>query len=245
MENDFGNSTIEYWVSINKVYLDSVYNLRKYSNIKIAFDSDVIWLRGLTKTNIESLSILKIPSVKRFYSKDVHLIEYGKSLPFMIEPTFLWTPIQRGLKIQIPKENFNYFGINSSFNIMIEPSSFPQKITASIVNMDRLEKYLNSSLNYRTKTITWTILNNNSALLLGTPLIPIPGKDFYQADPFLIPAGKKLKYKTLLNVYRKALKDPLDFWYLIEEDSEIKKIRKNDFNPLNKGSFIKSVLDET
>lgn len=245
MENNFGDNSLEYWASIPKVYQDSVYNLRKYSNIKIAFESEIIWLRSLTKSNIESLNILKIPSIKRFYLKETHLIEYGKSLPFMIEPTLLWTPIQRGLKIKMPKENFNYFGLDSSFNITIEPSSVPQKITASIVNLDSLEKYLETYLNYRTKTITWTILNKTTALLLGSPLIPIPGKDYYQADSFIIPAGWKLTHECLLLTFKKALKDELEYWYLIDENSHINKIKKSDFTPLNKGSFLKSINDET
>ena len=78
------------------------------------------------------------------------------------------------------------------------------------------------------------------AIIMGTPLLPIIGQDFYQNDCFLLPAGWKWEYENMLAAYKNALGESLDYWYLLDEEGHVSKLRKSDFNQLSKGSFVKT-----
>ena len=104
MAKDVGND-LEYWLSVGKVYKHALYKLRKWPHLKIANEEDTIWLRGFALSEIESASVLEIPAISRYYLRDTQLVPYGKTLPALIEPNLLWTPIQRGLRVSLPREN--------------------------------------------------------------------------------------------------------------------------------------------
>lgn len=240
MANDAGNK-LEYWLSLNIAHKAVTYKLRKLAYLKMAIDKNLVWIRGFTQADIESASILSIPSIRRYYLKGTHLIPYGKNLPDMIEPSLLWSPIHRGLKISLPKENFNYFGMDQTYSISLVPSEVMKPINATLVDLETLGNYIHSAPNIRLKNLQWTILNKDKALIIGTPILPIQGQDLYQEACFLLPAGWKLKYDNMASVYKEALGESIEFWYLIDKDSQISKLRKANFNQLSKGSFIKSL----
>jgi len=207
----------------------------------MAKDEALIWIRGLTRNEIESESVLKIPLIQRYFLEGAQLVPFGKSLPVMVEPNLLWTPIQRGLKIQLPKENFNFFGLDQTFKISLVPSQENKLIDATIIDLSILGKYLETAPRIRLKNLRWTIIENKSALVLGRPLLPVIGQDYYQLSCFLIPAGWKLEYEKFSKVFKKALGESIEFWYLIHANNEIFKLSKAKFNSLSKGSFIKSI----
>lgn len=240
MANITGND-IEYWLSVNILYNKSVYDLRNWAHLKLAVDGNLIWIRGFKEGDLVSTKVLQIPSIKRYYLRGAHLIPFGKQLPALIEPNLIWSPIQRALKISLPKENFNYFGINQTYKIALVPSTEVRPITATIVSLKTLETYLYTALPFRLQNLEWTILNKEEALIIGTPILPIQGQDLYKDACFLLPAGKKLQYSNMVNVYETALGDSAEYWYLAEEHGSFQKLRKADFTPLSKGSFTKTL----
>ena len=232
---------IEFWLSIIPSFREAIYKLRKWSHLKVANEDNLIWVRGFTKSEIESTSILKIPSAMRYYLKNAQLVPYGKFLPSTIEPSLLWTPIQRGLRITLPKENFHYFGISQVHKISLIPSNDVRPTNAIIVQLQTLESYISTAYYIRLKNLKWTILDSNRALILGAPLLPIKSQDFYQNGCFLIPAGWKIRFDNMTKVYKRALGESAEYWYLLKEENELSKLRKSDFNQLSKGSFIKTL----
>ena len=121
------------------------------------------------------------------------------------------------------------------------PSTEVRPVTATIVALKTLETYLYSVWNFRIKNLKWTLLNKEEALIIGTPILPIQGQDLYEHACFLLPAGKKFQYSNMVKVYEVALEDSTEYWYLIDEQSSIQKLRKADFTKLSKGSFIKTM----
>ena len=240
MANDAGNN-IEFWISVPANHKGAIYELRQWSYLKIAQDQSLIWIRGFNQGDIESSAVLKIPSINRFYLSGTNLVPYGKNLSALVEPNLLWSPIQRGLKISLPKENFNYFGLNQTYQIALTPTDEVKPINAIIVKLKTLANYIDSAPNIRLINLKWTIISDSETLILGTPLLPIKSKDLYQNNSFLIPAGWKLKHDNMIKIHTKALGEAMDYFYLINKKHKITKIRKSDFNQLSKGSFAKTI----
>lgn len=233
---------VAYWLSIPTVYKGALYSLRKWTELKIASEGDTIWVRGFTLEQIESKLVLKIPMIERFYLKDAHLYHYGKKLPSRIEPSLLWSPIHRGLKVTLPKENFNFFGVDQVVDIELVPSAEKRPIDATIVSLLDLESYLYNAPKVRTAEFQWSILDNDSAIIVGKPLLPIRGQDLYRFGSFLIPAGWKLNFECMAQTYSIALENTSDYWYLFNENGAMTKLNKSAFGPLSKGSLAQTLL---
>lgn len=245
METNAGNG-IEYWLSIDKSLEHALFELRKWPHLKMATEENRIWIRGCSLPEIESTTVLSLPSADRYYLKETTLYLVGNKLPARVEPSLLWTPIQRALKLNLPKQNFNYFGIEQAHIISIIPSEKEYPVDATMIKLEALHAYVKIAPKVRLANLQWIVLNNNDALIVGEPLLPIKSEDYYLFGSFLIPAGWKLKFENMVDIYKNALPDNPDFLYLIGKENKITKIRKSDFSPLNKGSVSQSIgsIDE-
>lgn len=238
---------VEYWLSIHQERRDALFALRKWSHLKVGTEEDRIWIRGCALSEIESTSVLSLPSVDRYYLKEATLYPVGSRLPARVEPSLLWTPIQRAFKLNLPAQNFNYFGLEQTHTISIVPSEKEYTVDATMIDLKTLHNYVKTAPKIRMEHLQWTILNNKDALIVGSPLLPIKSEDYYQFGCFFIPGGWKLKFENMVNEYKNALPESTDFWYLIGKDNKTTKIRKSDFSTLNKGSVSESInaIDET
>lgn len=240
MEGDVGNR-VEYWLSVDQVHKSSLYDLRNWAHLKIASDEHLIWVRGFTNTEIGSVKVLSIPSAKRYCLQGTKLYLLGHRLPYRVEPSLLWTEIQRGLSLNLPQQNFNYFGLNQAHSISIVPSDKIYTMNVTIVQLDLLCAFVRSAASIRMESLKWTIIDDQQALIIGTPLLPISGEDYYTNGCFIIPGGYKLKYGVMLATYEKSLLGHSDCWYIIDEKNEMRKINRSEFTILNKGSVLQSM----
>lgn len=242
MENDAGVK-LEYWLSVPLVHVEATYTLRKWIHVKVASEKGVIWFRGLDSTEINSDDVLQIPSIKRYFLKGAQLIPFGKSLPDMVEPSLLWSPILRALKVTLPKENFNFFGVKQTFKIKLVSSDMHRATNATQVDLKTLEDYLKDAPRVRLNKLKWTILEEGKALVIGRPILPISGDDMYIHGAFIIPSGYRLEYDSLTEIYNHALVDGSESWYMITQSNMVYRLAKKDFNQLSKGSFCNTFQD--
>ena len=235
---DHAGDHLDYWVAAPAAYAHALYPLRRWPNLKMATTHGMIWLRGLSEADIESVSVLSIPLINRYYLEGAYLYPVGKSLPALVAPSLLWTDLKRGLQIKLPKENFNYFGVAQTHRISLIPSKVQRATTASIINLALLGAYLHTAPRVRVASLQWTVLDGERAMIVGSPLLPIQGQDYYHQACFLIPTGYKLRYERMASIYQAALGDGHEYWYILSESSDLSKLRKADFNSLSKGSFV-------
>jgi|GEM_PF-436112 len=240
MEANAGNG-IEYWLAIDPGLRDALFDLRKWPHLKVATEQNQIWIRGFTAPEIESTSVLRLPSVVRYYLKETKLYLVGSRLPASVEPSLLWTPILRALKLELPKQNFNYFGLDQAHTIRITPSEKEYSVNATMMPLAALQSYVQAAPKIRMSHLQWTILNNRDALILGTPLLPVKSDDYYRFGCFLIPGGWKIDYENMVDIYENAVPESSDFLYLIDKENRIHKVQNADFTPLTKASVNQSI----
>lgn len=239
MENNAG-LRLEYWISVDPLHQKSLFDLRKWSHLKIAYEEDLIWIRGFTNNEISSVKVLKIPSAKKYYIKNTQLYLLGNRLPNMVEPSLLWTDIQRGLTLSLPTQNFNYFGLEQKYSIAIVPTEITYKINVSLVKLEALYAFVKSAAQIRMSPLLWTIIDDTQAMIIGDPLLPMNGEDYYCHGCFIIPGGWKLKYENMLDIYGASLSNSSSYWFVINEKNKIQKIKKSKFVNLNKASVVQS-----
>ena len=96
MGEDFENHLIQI-ETVHKEYLGQI---RHWDNLKIASETNYIWIKKFTELQLASAELKSIPFTKTFVCKDNLLFPKGSLLPFKKMPNLLWTPIERALRIE-------------------------------------------------------------------------------------------------------------------------------------------------
>lgn len=172
MGKDAANS-IDYFLAIDDANKEHLATIRHWSNVKVATEGATIWVRNIDFAQLNSLEVKSMPYKKLFYERDGKLFPVNRHLPDRNVPSLLWTPIERAIPVNLPSFNHNFFGLNERISIELTSSQVERQVVAMIVGLSTLQQYVDSAPTVRLKAISWAILNNDKAFLLGTPLLPL------------------------------------------------------------------------
>lgn len=227
---------INYVLSIEAKHADYLGQIRHWPNIKMANDDGLVWVKDFTRKQLDSIELKSIPYKELFELRDNKLFPMGSALPVKKLPSLLWTPIQRGLAVTLPKFNFNYFGVEGKVTANLVPSERQRQPFALMIDLDMLRQYMEQASAIRLKEHTWVILNDK-ALVLGTPLLPLKGETYWQQKGFLIPTGYELDMSFLLDALNDKLDPENSLWVLWQKEGAHIDIDKKNFKPLSLSSF--------
>lgn len=239
------NSTVplEYIISIDYKNRDYLGGIRHWTNLKLATNESTIWIKNFTFKQIESVEIKSIPYKNVFYIKDNKLFPYGSSLPVKNAPSLLWSPIEVGLPIKLPKQNHNYFGLKEKIEVKIIPSDKMQEPSALLTSIEILGKYIQTAPSVRFINLLWTIVDPFRVFIIGIPILPIPGETYWSQKDFLIPTGFQFETNLLTDLIYKKI-DQKNKWIIWNINSTYKEISKESFIPLNRSSFRLSITQD-
>jgi hypothetical protein len=226
-----------YFLEIKKEHKDFLGAIRYWDNLKLAFETDTIWIKDFSLEQINTVEIQQIPYRTLYELKDNLLFEKDKLLPSKKMPSgLLWTPILRGLPVSLPKFNHNFFGIDQILKIALKPSEDIKEAFALLVDYTELKLYIESAPKYRLETLQWVVIDNK-ALIVGNPLLPIKGSTYWIDNNFLIPTGYNFEWFALTKTLQEKLNPSQENIILWNENNSYSVISKETIKPLSISSF--------
>ena len=235
------SDAISYFLSLahrDQHYLGSI---RDWDNLKMGKEGELIWVTGFIESQIKALELQTIPHKQVYNAKDGKLFKLGSLLPSRNQPAVLWTPISRSLPVTLPDFNHNYFGLEARINVQLKPVATEQIAAALLTPLSVLGNYLATAPAIRLKSLSWVVVNQEKALIIGTPLLPISGKAYWQQHDSFLPLGYDFELPILSNAIHEALNPTSTNWLLWQENSEYTNIQKAFFEPLRLGAFRKTI----
>jgi hypothetical protein len=207
----------------------------------MATDGDAIWVKDFDYIQINALEVKSIPYKTLFYSKEGKLFLLNSALPDRNIPSLLWTPIERAIAIELPRFNHNFFGIEEKIELQIIPSQIEATAIALLTQIDLLKAYTITAPEVRLQKISWTLLNDDEVLLLGTPLLPISGKTFWQRGDFLLPTGFDVDLYLLIEILNLRINPERKNWVIWNPNSTYFLIPKSGMERLSLSGFRKTI----
>lgn len=232
---------IVYYLACSLSEKESLGNIRAWSNLKVAYEGDLIWIKDLDYVQINSIEVKSLPSKTLYYAKEGKLYLLNSLLPHCNIPSLLWTPIERALPISIPDFNHNFFGLQERIALRLVPSTIEAKSIAMLTTLQTLEQYITSASAIRLQGLKWTIINANSAFITGQPLLPIDGNVFWQRGNFIIPAGYDFDLSILCDILDNSINPNAKHWVMWQTDNSYTLIPKNTMMPLSLSGFRMSL----
>lgn len=236
---------ISWFLSLAAGHKDHLGPVRHWSNLKIAFEGETIWVCGFTAEQIESVAVKTIPYHSVYYAEEGRLFPRGSLLPARAVPVLLWSPIGRGLPVELPPLNHYFFGLGDRVNIRLTPSAEARETFALITALDILGAYVETAPAVRLQGLTWVVLDEDRALILGGPLLPLPGEVCWRRDCFLLPAGRDFEFPVLEEALKRRLNPGDDHWVIWEAGGNWFRIPQRALRPLSIRSFRRTVKEKT
>ncbi len=232
---------ITYYLRVKKAHQGDLANIRPWTDLKVGFDEEYVWIKDFNFMQINSLEVKSMPYKTVYYTKDGKLHLQGSLLPDRNVPSLVWTRMDRALPVELPRLNHNFFGLEERVSTKLIPSEKEEKAVALLTTMDALRAYVESAPAIRLQPLRWTIVNGDWALIFGTPLLPLQGDTYWQHGNLLIPTGYDFDLHILRNSIDKLLNPNQDLWIVWNRDSTWFDLQKTDVVGLSISSLRLSV----
>lgn len=233
--------SVMYFLRVKKAHENDLTNIRPWTDLKVGFDEEYVWVKGFNYLQINSLEVKIMPSKTVYYAKEGKLHLQGSLLPDRNIPSLVWTPIDRALPIELPRLNHNFFGVEEKISTKLIPSEKEEKAVAMLTTMDALRAYVERAPAVRLKSLSWTIVNGDWALIFGTPQLPLQGNMYWQHGNLFLPTGYDFELSILKNSIDKLLNPNQNLWIVWNRDSTWFDLQKTDVVGLSISSFRLSV----
>jgi len=240
MEEDTTNG-MSWVLSVPVAQQHCLGTIRHWPNLKAATAEEKIWVTGFTAEQVESLALKTIPHQALFYLRGPKLYPNGSLLPARGMPALLWSPLERVLPVALPRFNHNFFGITESLSIRLVPSDTEREAFALLAPLTALAAYLETAHPVRLKHLSWAIIAESEALILGVPQLPLPGAVFWARGRILLPAGYDLEWPTLEESLHSLLLPDHRDWLVWDTTGSCFRVAEQDMQPLSISSFRLSV----
>ncbi|KAA3440710.1 hypothetical protein [Rufibacter hautae] len=233
---------INFLLEIDQEHLSDLVQIRSWFNLKIAHEGRTYWVKDFTQQQLESLEVKSIPFKKLYSLQNNLLFPYGSKLPSKRLPSaLLWTPLERGLPVTLPAYNHNYFGLQEKIQVKLVPADIEQPDFGLVVSLATLSAYVQTAPAIRLQNLSWLILKPEAALVLGTPLLPVPGRSYWQRGSHLLPTGYDFELPVLQEVIQQKINPEQEEWVFWQPNGSYSFITKAQFRPLTISSVRLSV----
>jgi hypothetical protein len=217
-------------------------NLRHWPRLRIASDGPSLWIDGFKDRELDAVGLQSLPS-KRIWRKEGPLLFARRSIaPSRKAPALLWTPIARGIPLQLPAWNHAHAEAAAPVNATLIRSATERPAAAMLIDLEDLESYILTAPAIRLKALQWTILAGK-ALVAGTPLLPVAASSYWADGNFLIPAGFDFEFLEIRALLALKLNSGAPAATILwHEDGTWTRISATAFSQLSIGSFRQTVL---
>ncbi|MFC6269367.1 hypothetical protein [Frigoriflavimonas asaccharolytica] len=242
MAKNTENSLKEYFAVLPREKLKILGNIRHWENVQVSSDGEEIWLKNFSQDQAFSPILKIIPDVKIYELREGLLFEIGKSVPSRkLSSGLLWNSLQMSINIELPAKNLLQNNVAESFTIKIIPSEIEKESNVLIISLEDLDTHISSIPEFRQAKLHWVIADEK-VILLGAPMISLPGKTYWQNGNHFLPSGYDFQFSILSQEINYKLNSENQFYIFWKKDGRYFLIEKQKFMPLSISSFRKTKL---
>ena len=226
-----------FFLKIKQTNVDHLAKIRLWKNLNISWEENFIWVKNFSIHQINAIEVKQIPEKELYEQHGAKLHRLGSLLPSRTTPSLLWTPIQRGLPVEMPDLNHNFFGIDQKIALSLIATETTQAVQAILLDLSDMKQYIETAAAIRLKPLKWLLLENQKALVLGQPLLPIRGKSYWRRGDFFIPAGMDFELPNLVPIVQQYINLNHQNYLFWTADGSYFQTPKNAFTALSIASF--------
>ncbi len=176
--------------------------IRHWQNLSVARQTEHLWVKNFTEQQLNDPLLRMIPFARLYHLHGDRLFPFGSRLPAFRLPTMLWTPIARVISVERPNYNHHFFGFPDRYSMRLIKSEFEETANVMLINIQEAHDYIVSAPANRLNGLQWLIVNEQEALIWGTPLLSLNAPTYWTSDGIVMPIGYTCEFSILEKVFK-------------------------------------------
>lgn len=149
---------------------------------------DGTWLRGIPASGVAA-TIRQLPALHTYVlDEEEQLFPINKLTPVGKLPLLSWQPLALFIPVALPVSMLPG-SLSKPYFPRLIASDAVQQPGALLVKLGDWKQYVEFAPLVRLNRLRFAVSGKDEALIIGEPLPPLPGKEYWLQDELLIPAG--------------------------------------------------------
>jgi hypothetical protein len=163
--------------------------VRCLPGLRVAEAQGALWLRGIDTDATPDLRLRQLPAVQTYLlDEEEYLFPPGGFTPVGALPDLCWTPLATFIRPELPTSALPGKGVGRC-PVKLVPSGRAEAGGALVTDLLVWQQYAATAPEVRLQGLRFAASENDQVLVLGTPLPPVPGKEYWLTHNLLLPAG--------------------------------------------------------
>lgn len=163
--------------------------VRCLPGLMAAIDEQHLWLRGISLTEKQDPLLLQLPALHTWWLDDKdQLFPRSGLTPVATLKKLPWKPLPELLPVTLPVSAMPA-ALPPLLPLQLAPCATPQNSYALLTTAAAWFNYGETAPEARLQPLSFAASGSNKVLITGTPLPPVPGKEYILQEQLLLPAG--------------------------------------------------------
>ncbi len=231
------NNHMKEWVfQLSKDDYESLGSVRCMQDLQIALEENKIWLKGIKASAVPDANLLKLPLKKTFLlDGQDNLFLTGAATPTEKLHALDWHPIASFINVEAPVSSLPGKS-NDKVNIRLKASSIDQPGIALLTNLNVWKAYAEKAAETRLKAVRFAVAENEGVLIIGNPLPPLPGQEYWSYGNLLLPCGYDFEFAIMAKLINQKLQTDEDDVILFDTTGGWQRIPASYFIPATRSA---------
>jgi hypothetical protein len=217
--------------------LESLGTVRALPRLSAAVDGELIWVRGIRQAEFSELRFRQIPAIYTYMvDEDDYLFGLAEITPVGKLKDLPWTSMIEFLSVDLPVSGLPC-KLTEKINIKITPSDVLEKGSALLTDLHIWKLYIETAALIRLRKLKFAMREDNKVLIIGTPLPPIPGREFYLKNDIMLPSGYNFEFNIVWDMIPEILNPDKNSIILIDTQSNCHIIAESNFVDASRSSL--------
>jgi hypothetical protein len=228
----------------NKADVASLGKVRCTAGLLAAVKDDSIWLRGVMDLPDMDIKIKQLPAKQTFYIDENELLfAPGTVTPVDQMPQLDWQPLNSFLPVEIPVAALPG-QVTALAKIQLIPSENSQAGSALLTSLQVWKSYAETAPGSRLQRLRFAVAADNEVLIMGNPLPPLPGKEYWSCNNILLPNGYQFEIPMMANFINEKFNAQHQSVLLFDVDGSWQLIDNNFFVPAKRSAVRLTEINE-
>lgn len=174
---------------LDKKDKEQLANLRCEDDLLVADHKEEVWIRGISTSDFLTSPTRLLPTLKTFtLDQEGYLFTVGAKTPTEKLQDLKWYSISQYCSVDLPTSAMPA-KVKSLYEVTLVASQKARETSALLTTLKVFKEYAEAASEIRLKAIRFAVSEKDEVLIMGNPLPPIPGKEYWKEDKLLLPAG--------------------------------------------------------
>lgn len=164
------------------------------------------------------------------------LFREGQLTPSARLPQLNWTPLTEYISVELPTAALPAMAPNK-YTVKLTPLATAQNGVGLKTTLEQWQQYAETAPAIRLECLHFALSEIGEVMILGEPLPPISGEEFWQRGSVLLPAGYDLEWPIVAELLAIRENTAGQYYLVFDQKGNWEKIEKECFVPATRAGI--------